>query len=131
QHGAVHVVAVEHVVHVVVFFHPVKENLLLAVLLQVLPCCHKKPRGATGWVTDHIIRPRSHHVHHHADDVPGGAELSVDPGGGNFGKQIFVDVAPDVGIVKLLRLGIDLVHGGDDLIQHQRGGDFENGIPHV
>ena len=131
QHGAVHVVAMEHVVHVVVLLHPVVEDLLFAVLLQVLPRRHQEAAGTAGRVADHIIRPGGHHVHHHADDVPGGAELAVNPGGGDFGQEVFVDVAPDIGVVDLLRLGVDLVHGGDDLVQHQRRGDLENGVPHV
>ena len=28
-------------------------------------------------------------------------------------------------------LGVDLIHGGDDLLQHQRRGDLEDGVPHV
>ena len=61
----------------------------------------------------------------------GGAELAVDPGGGDLGQEVFVDVAPDVGIVKLLRLGVDLVHGCNNLIQHQGRWDFKDGVPHV
>ena len=38
---------------------------------------------------------------------------------------------PHIGVVELLRLGVDLVHGGDDLLQHQGRGDLEDGVPHV
>ena len=58
-------------------------------------------------------------------------ELAVDPGGGDFGQEVFVDVAPDIGIVELVRLVIDLVHGCNDLIQHQGRWDFKDGVPHV
>lgn len=50
QHGAVHVEAVEHVVHVVAFLLPVEEDLLPAALLQVLPCRHQEAGGAAGRV---------------------------------------------------------------------------------
>ena len=63
--------------------------------------------------------------------MPGGAELAVHSGGGDFGQEALVDVPPHVGVVELLRLGVDLVHGGDDLLQHQGRGDLEDGVPHV
>ena len=131
QHSAVHIVAVEHMVHVMVFLLTVEEDFFFPVLLQILAGRHQEAAGAAGRVANHIVRPRGHQVHHHADDVPGGAELAVDPGGGDFGQEVFVDVAPDISIVELLRLGVNFVHGGDDLIQHQRRGDLENGVSHV
>ena len=36
---------------------------------------------------------------------------------------------PHIGVVKLFRLGVKFVHGGDDLLQHQRGGDLEMASP--
>ena len=84
QHRAVHVEAVEHVVHVVVFFLPVKEDLLFMVLFQVLPSRHQKARCTTGRVADHVVRRGGHQIHHHLDDVARCAELAVDPGCGNL-----------------------------------------------
>ena len=131
EHGAIHVVAEEHMVHIMVFLLAVEEDFFFPGFFQILARRNKKTGGAAGRVADHIVRPGGHHIHHHADDVPGGAELAVNPGGGDFGQEVFVDVAPDIGVVELLRLGVDLVHGGDDLVQHQRRGDLENGVPHI
>ena len=83
------------------------------------------------YITDHVVRLGGGELHHHPDDVPGGAELAVDPSGGDFGQEVLVDVSPHIGVVKLFRLGVDLVHGSDDFLQHQGGGDLENGISHV
>ena len=48
QHGAVHVVAVEHVVHVVFLVGAVEEDLLLAVLLQVFARRDEEAGGSAG-----------------------------------------------------------------------------------
>ena len=131
QHGAVHIEAVEHVVHVVVFVFAVKEHFLLAVFTQIFASGHKEARRAAGRVANHIISAGLHQVNHHADDVAWGAELTVDTRRCQLGKQVFVDVAANVGVGKLCRLLIHSVHGSHDFIQHQRRGHFENGITHV
>ena len=53
------------------------------------------------------------------------------PGGRQLGQQVFVDIAPHIGILNLTGFLVDAVHGGDNFIQHQGRGNFENGIPHV
>ena len=79
----------------------------------------------------YLVRLGLHHVHHHADDVPGRAELAVDACRGDLGEQVFVHIAPGVGSFELGHLVIDAVHGSDDLIQHQGRRDLEDGVTHV
>ena len=50
QHGAIHVEAVEHVVHVVILLLTVEEDLILAVLLEILPGGDEEAGSAAGWV---------------------------------------------------------------------------------
>ena len=38
------------------------------------------------------------HLHHQLDDVPGGAELAVDPRAGDLGQQVLVEVAVGVAV---------------------------------
>ena len=131
QHGAVHIEAVEHPVHIVVLFLPVKENLLLPPLPEVLPRRHQKPGGSAGRVADDLIGPRVHQLHHHADDVPRRAELPIHPGGSDLGEEKLVDIPPHIPVMELCHLLIDAVQGGDDLLQHQRGGNLEDGVSHI
>ena len=63
--------------------------------------------------------------------MPGRAELAVHPGGGDFGQKELIHVSPHVAVPELGHLGVDLVQGGDNLVQHQRCGDFEDGVVHV
>ena len=60
QHGAIHVEAVKHAVHVVVFVLAAEENRLLAVFFEVVTHRHKKAGGATGRVADNFVRFGSH-----------------------------------------------------------------------
>ena len=131
QHRAVHIVAVEHPVHVMVFFLPVKEDLLFVFLFQVVPGLHQKAARAAGRVADDLVGLGGHHLHHHTDDMPRRAELAVHPRGGQLGKQIFVNVTPHIGAAGLAGLLINLIHRRDHLVQHQRRGNLENRIPHV
>ena len=55
QHGAVHVVAVEHVIHVMILVLAVEEHLLLAVFLQVVADRHQEAGGAAGRVYQDVI----------------------------------------------------------------------------
>ena len=80
QHGAVHVIAMEHMIHVVVLFGAVKEDVNLVLGFEVSAGLHQKTAGAAGGVTDDIIRLGDHHFHHHLDDMAGRAELAVDAG---------------------------------------------------
>ena len=83
------------------------------------------------YIADGLVRLGVHQLHHHADDMARGAELAVDACGGDFGQQVFIDVASGIRRLELGHLGINAVHGGDDLIQHQGRGDLEDGVAHV
>ena len=131
QHRAVHVEAIEHMVHVVLFLLAAEEYLLLAPLLEILSGGYKEARGAAGRVTDHVVSLRVGELHHHADYVARRAELAVHARRGDLGKEVLVYVAAHVGAVGLLHLGIYLVHRRDDLLEHERRGDLEDGIAHV
>ena len=67
---------------------------------------------------DDLICFGIHQFHHHFDDVPRRAELAVDAGCGNLGKQIFIHVSAGIRRFQLCHLFIDTVHSRDDLIQH-------------
>ena len=131
EHGPVHVEAMEHVVEEVVLLPPVEEDGLLLILLQILPRRHQEAGGAAGRVADHLLRAGVHELHHHADDVAGGAELAVDAGGGDLGEDVFVHVALGVGVVHLLHEGVDAVHAVHDLGEHEGRGDLEDGVVHI
>ena len=92
QHGAVHIVAEEHMVHVVVFFLTVKEDFFFAVLFQVLARCDEKAGSAAGGVADNFVRLGIHQLDHHFDDMARCAELTVQAGLCDFGEQIFIGV---------------------------------------
>ena len=131
QHGAVHVVAMEHVVHVVIFLQLIEEDLFLVVLFQILTGGNKKAGGTAGRVADHVVRPGLHQLYHHADDVAGRAELTVNTGGSDLTEEVFINIAAGIAVLHLRHLLINAVQSSDDLIQHQRRGDFENGVVHI
>ena len=131
QHGAVHIEAVEHMIHIVFFVGPVKQNFLLPFFCQKLTDRHQKAGGSEGGITNYVVRLGFHQLHHHADDLARCAELSVAACGGNFIQQIFINIPANVRGIRLIHLFIDGVHGGDDLIQQQRRRHLENGVPHI
>ena len=131
QHGAVHVEAVKHAVHVVVFVLPIEKNLLLAVFLQVVADGDEKTRCTTGRVANNLVGFRFRQFHHHADDVAGRAKLTVDARRGNLGEQVFVYIATGIRRFELCHLLVDAVHGRDDFVEHQGRRNLEDGVPHV
>ena len=131
EHGAVGVVAVEHGVHVVGAGGAVEEDVGLAVLAEPVAGGDEEAGGAAGGVADGVVGAGLRQGDHHADDVARSAELAVDAGGGDFGEEVFVDVAADVGGFEAGHAGVEVVHGGDDLVEEQGGGNFEDGVGHV
>ena len=131
QHGAVHVVAVEHAVHIVRLVLLIEEDFLLAVCFQVLARRHQKAGCAARWVADDFVRARCHHVHHHADDMARCAELPVDSRRRQLAQQIFVYVAAGVRALQVRHLLVDDIHRADDFVQHQRRRHLENRVAHV
>ena len=77
QHGTVHVEAVEHVVHVVVFVFAVKKHFLLAVFAQIFASGHKEASRAAGRVANHIVSAGLHQVNHQLQDHPKKNPLSL------------------------------------------------------
>ena len=55
EHGAVHVIAEEHVVHVVIFLLAVEEDIFLAVLLQVFTRRNKEAGSAAGRIYKNAV----------------------------------------------------------------------------
>lgn len=86
-------------------------------------------QSRNGFIADDLVRAGREELHHHADDVPGSAELAVGPSGGELGEQVLVHVPADVrsrqaGGVE----GVRLVHNLTELLGR---GDHEDGVAHV
>ena len=131
KHRAVHVVAVEHIVHVVILVLAVEKDLLLAVFLKIVTHSNKKSRSAARRIADDLVSFRLHQVDHHADNVARSAELTVDTRSRNLGKQIFVNIAARICRLELGHLLVNAVHRSHDLVEHQRSRDLENRITHI
>ena len=131
EHRAVHIKTVEHVIHIMILVLPVKENFFLSVLFKIFAGCHQEAGSAAGRITDHFVRRRFHQIDHHTDDMSWRTELSVHSGCGKLGKQVLVNVATDIRRFHLCHLGVQSIHGSDDLIQHQRCRDFEDRVSHI
>ena len=93
QHGAIHIVAEEHMVHVVVFLLSVEEDFFLAMFFQIFTRRNKETGGAASRVADHIISFRIHQFHHHANDMTRGTELTVPAGLADLAEQILICIA--------------------------------------
>lgn len=72
-----------------------------------------------------------HHLHHHADNVVGGAKLAVDTGGGDFTEEVFINVAGGITVMELDYLVVDAIQSSVDLDQYQWRGNFKDGVIHV
>ena len=97
EHSAVHIVAVEHMVHVVVFFDLVIKDLFFPMFFQIFSRRDKEAGRPAGRIGDHVVRFRIHQLDHHFDNVARRSELTVDARRGDLGEQIFIDVAAHVG----------------------------------
>ena len=131
QHGAVHIVAEEHVIHVMIFFLAVKENFFLAVFFQVLARCDEEAGRAAGGVADDLVRLGVHQLDHHFDNMARRAELTVQAGLRDFGQQIFVGVAAHIHRLRLIHQAVNFVQRVHHFGQQQRRGQLENGVVHV
>ena len=109
EHGTVHVIAKEHVVHIVILLLAVEENFFFTMLLQVFACRNKEAGGAAGRVADHVVGFRVHQLHHHADNVARGTELTVEAGLADFAQQIFIGIAPHIHRLRFVHQAINLV----------------------
>ena len=87
--------------------HAVVEMLALVSVHQharvsssdILPSGNKEVRGSAGRVADLVFGTRRGHLDHELDDVPRGAELTVDTGAGEVAQQILVQVAVGVAVL--------------------------------
>ena len=131
KHSAIHIVAVEHVVHVMILLLPVEEDLLLAVLLEVLARRNEEAGRAAGGIADDVIRFRVHQLHHHLNDMAGRAELAIEAGLRDLRKQVFIGVAANIGGLGLAHQLIDHVKRIDDLVEHQGRGDHKDRVVHI
>ena len=55
QHRAVHIETMEHVIHIVVFVLPVKEDIFLSVLFQVFAGGHQEAGRTAGRIYQDVI----------------------------------------------------------------------------
>ncbi len=92
DHGRVELHAHQHLA-AVVFLGRRFEQRLGVYLPDVLARRDQKARRTRRRVADHILGRRPHQGNHHLDDVAGRAKLSVLARRGDFGQQVFVDVA--------------------------------------
>ena len=131
QHRAIHIVAEEHMVHVVVFFLLVKEDFFLAVSFQVLTRRNQKAGGAASGIADDFVRLGVHQLDHHTDNVARGTELTVQTGLCDFGEQIFIGVAAHIHRLRFIHQAVDFIQRVHHFGKQQRCGQLENGVVHV
>ena len=131
QHGAVHIVAEEHMVHVVVFFLTVKEDFFFAALFQVLARCDEEAGRAASGVADDFVRLGIHQLDHHFDDMARCAELTVQAGLRDFGEQIFIGVTAHIHRLRLIHQAVNFIQRVHYFGKQQRRGQLENGIVHI
>ena len=131
EHGPVHVVTEEHVVHIMILFLAIEEDLFLAALFQIFARRNKKAGGAAGRVADHVVGFGVHQLHHHADDVARRAELAVQAGLADLAEQVFVSIAAHIRRLRSAHQTVNFVQRVHDLGEQQRRRQLENGIVHV
>ena len=131
KHGPVHIITMEHVIHIMFLVLSVKKNLLLFFISQIFTCSNQKTRRTACRITDDFICLRIHHFHHHSDNVPRCTELTIYACRSKFWKQIFIYIAPGVCWLNLFHLLINGIHSSHNLIQHQRSRYFKNCISHI
>ena len=102
---------------------------IFVVLPDVLGRRHQEAGGTAGWVADGVVRGGLHKFHHHLDDMAGRAELAVLACGGQLAQHILVQVALHIQAGDIVL--IQIIQPGDDLLQHLRRRDQEQGIAHV
>jgi hypothetical protein len=96
------------------------------MLAKIFPSGNQKSASAGGWIADHVLGLRLHQLHHHRDDVAGGAELTVLAGRGDLPQHVFVDVALGVAIAH-----VELVELVDYLDEERRARDLKTRVAHV
>ena len=126
EHGGIEIKAMKDVLGKALAGGFVGKDLGLVVLAQVFPGGHEEPAGSAGGVADDVGGGGCGHLHHQIDDVAGGAELPVLPGGCDLAQHVLVDVALEVAVVHG-----ELVEPVDDVGEQAGGGHNEEGLLHV
>ena len=96
KHGGVHIISMEHMIHVMIFFLLIIKNFFFSFFFQIFSCCNQKSGGSTCRITDNLITGRIHHLNHHPDNMSWCTELSIPSGLGYFRKEIFIYVSSDI-----------------------------------
>ncbi len=97
-------------------------------LEHVLVGIDQESARAGGQVADALVRLGRSHLHHHADDVTGCAELAVAPGNVQMVEHVLEDITLDVLVLAGYVHLVDQLAGLD-----QQGGlaDLALGVAHV
>ena len=84
QHRSVHIVAVEHMIHIVFFVFCIKQNFCFFLLSKVFTGLYQESGGTAGRVADQIIGFWIHHFYHHFYNMTRCTKLSVYTGSCQF-----------------------------------------------
>ena len=127
QHSGISIIAREHLVPVVVEVFGVDEGVGFVIL--DISCGLDNEAGTThGGIADAVVLGdgRLHELHHHANDMARGAELTISSTGSHLAKYVLIHIAHRVAVfhVKV----VDLLH---DVLQGFGTLDEEDGIAHV
>lgn len=127
QHGAVHVEAGEERPFEVA---PLRLGHGLGVVgAHPFGGGDEEAGGAAGGVADGVVRRRRDECDHQFADVLGRAELAVASGGGQLAEHILIEVAADILVAQVMF--VEFVQTGDELLEHLRRGNQEDGVFHV
>ena len=84
QHSAVHIITMEHGIHIVIFVLLVEKDLLLAIVFEIIADRNKESRSTARRIAYDVIHLGIHHIYHHSNDMPRCSELSVHSGSSYF-----------------------------------------------
>jgi len=109
KHGTIHVIPMEHMIHVVIFFLLIIENFFFFLFFQILTSHYQKSRCSTCRVTDDLVTGRIHQLYHHTNNMSWCPELSIPPGLCNLGKKILIDISSHISRLNFIHHRINLI----------------------